>query len=639
MKFNKMGLVSIVSLTFLAYMLIARIMLLIMVPAGEKGGLAALVKVFATGAIFDLSTLSYALIPVAIYLCLAPGTIVHSRFHSRFILSLYAIFNAAMIFDLCAEYLFFDEFGTRFNFIAVDYLIYTNEVIGNIRESYPMPLLLSAITAFALIVTLLMAKQVCAAAEKTFRASYHRMGLYLLFPPILAIFLVNGKLSQISTNSYVNEIAGNGIYNLVAAFRNNELSFERFYYTEAEEKVLTRLKQNVLSPGSRYVDPLSRPFTRRINSNGTEKKLNLIVIVEESLSSEFLGAFGNKEHLTPHLDKLATESLVFTNLYATGTRTVRGLEAITLSLPPLPGTSIVKRPDNGNFNSFGSILQKKGYETKYIYAGYGYFDNMNAFYAANGFSIVDRTSFSSDEITFANIWGVCDEDLFKKTILESRKSFAAKKPFFSMVMTTSNHRPYTYPEGKIDIPSKTGRAGGVKYADYSVGQFIAMAKKEPWFKDTVIVILADHCASSAGKTDIPVRRYEIPMFVYAPSNVKPGKYTTVASQIDVAPTLLGMLNMSYDSDFFGKDLLNDASYQPRAFISTYQKLGYLTDKELTVLGPLKYMHQYEVDRNNGKLKPILQNNNHLLDALSYYQGGSIIHQKKWNRILKTAAKP
>ena len=382
-----------------------------------------------------------------------------------------------------------------------------------------------------------------------------------------------------------------------------------------------------------FVNPATARFTRHIPAEGPEKRLNLIVVVEESLSAEYLGSFGNKENLTPNLDRLAGQSLLFTNLYATGTRTVRGLEALTLSIPPLPGTSIVKRPNNGGFRSWGEILAAKGYDNKYIYAGYGYFDNMNAFFSGNGFKVVDRANFAKDEISFANIWGVCDEDLFRKTIREAGASHAAGKPFFSMVMTTSNHRPYSYPEGRIDIPSKTGRRGAVKYADYAIGRLIAEASREPWFKDTIFVIVADHCASSAGKTDMPLKKYEIPLLVYAPHHIKPGLVGQLMSQIDVAPTILGLMNQSYDTDFLGRDILKADGAIPRAFISTYQKLGYLTEDQLLVLGP----RQYAAQLPGGPSAGLHDRGDHLnsstwTDMLAYYQGADYIYRNRLNRI-------
>ncbi len=632
MKRYKPDLVLLISIVFLAVMGVIRGVLWSMTPADAALKLPLLLKTATTGLYFDLATLAYALLPVALYLLLAPRRITGSRYHSWFIRFCFLLFMAVLIFDACAEYFFFDEFATRFNFIAVDYLIYTNEVIGNIRESYPLAPIFTVIGSAALLITWLLRQYIDQAAARTFGSRYHRTGALLFVPALLVLAGVNISQSTIATNNYANELAGNGIYNLVAAFRNNELSFARFYRTAPQGQVLARLHTLVREQNNQFISPDDTRFTRQIRTEGPAKRLNLIVVVEESLSAAYLGSHGSKERLTPNLDRLAGQSLQFTNLYATGTRTVRGLEALTLSIPPLPGTSIVKRPGNGGFRSWGEILKEKGYDTKYIYAGYGYFDNMNAFFSGNGFTVVDRADFTRDEISFANIWGVCDEDLFRKVIREADASHAAGKPFFSMVMTTSNHRPYTYPEGRIDIPSKTGRKGGVKYADYSIGRLIAEASHEPWFKDTIFVIIADHCASSAGKTDIPVKKYEIPLLVYSPAHIKPGRVDTLMSQIDVAPTILGLLNQSYTTDFMGRDVLKNPEAPSRAFISTYQKLGYLTEDRLLVLGPRNYAAQYHLDRTSGSLAPMAIEETLLADMLAYYQGADYIYQNRLNRI-------
>ena len=626
------GLISLVSLTFLAVSTAIRIVLYTVTSKGAGLTLTLMLKVAFTGLVFDLATLSYALIPLALYLMVVPHSFTRKKWHNWLVRVLFTLYVAVLVFDGCAEYFFFDEFGTRFNFIAVDYLIYTNEVLGNIRESYPLVPIFSGIAAASLVVVWLLRKRLDHAAGITFEGRHRRAGALLLIPSLATLAFINISQTAISSNNFANELAGNGIYNLVAAFRNNELSFSQFYRTAPEDKVLARLHTLVAERNNRYIASESGRLTRHITAEGPEKRLNLIVVVEESLSSEYLGIFGNKKNRTPNLDRLAASSLLFTRLYATGTRTVRGLEALTLSIPPLPGTSVVKRPDNGGFRSWGEILNTKGYDSKYIYAGYGYFDNMNAFFSGNGYKVVDRANFGKDEVTFANIWGVCDEDLFRKTIREAGASHAAGRPFFSMVMTTSNHRPFTYPEGRIDIPSKTGRSGGVKYADYAIGRFIAEASREPWFTDTIFVIVADHCANSAGKTDIPIRKYEIPMLVHAPHHIKPGRVDTLMSQIDVAPTVLGLMNMSYDTDFMGRDILKDSGAAPRAFISTYQKLGYLTDNQLLVLGPRQYAAQYQTERGSDTLKPLPVNEQLLGEMLAFYQGGNYLYKNRLNRI-------
>ena len=626
-----LGIIGLFSLIYLVIATVTRTVLLLMIPSESGLTLPLVAKAYGVGLVFDAAALSYLLIPAALYLIFAPRRLTESKGHPAVVRTAFFVILYALIFGAIAEYFFFEEFSTRFNFIAVDYLVYTGEVIGNIRESYPLIPILSGICAAALATVYLLRNTIGRATAVTFGARRRRLGAMLLAAPLAALLLVNISGTAISANSYANELAGNGLYGLFAAFRNNELDFNRFYVSRDERQAMARLRSLVEERNNHYAAAAPR-MTREITGEGREKRLNVIVVVEESLSASFLGAFGNKNGLSPNIDRLARESLLFTHLYASGTRTVRGLEALTLSVPPLPGTSIVKRPDNGGFRSWGEIMKEKGYDTRYIYAGYGYFDNMNAFFSANGFNIVDRSNFAGNEITFANIWGVCDEDLFRKTIRESQKSYNAGRPFFSMVMTTSNHRPFTYPSGRIDIPSKTGRSGGVKYADYAIGKFIEEARKEPWFKDTVFVFVADHCGNSAGKTELPVKKYEIPLLIYSPNHIKPGVVDRMMAQIDVAPTVLGLLNTIYTTDFLGRDILKADNRTDRAFISTYQKLGYIEGDRLLTLGPQKEATLSRFDRRSGATTPLPMDRRLLDDALAWYQGANYIYKNRLNRI-------
>jgi phosphoglycerol transferase MdoB-like AlkP superfamily enzyme len=319
------------------------------------------------------------------------------------------------------------------------------------------------------------------------------------------------------------------------------------------------------------------------------------------------------------LDELAGKGLLFTNLHATGTRTDRGLEAIDLSVPPTPGRSIVKRIANEDIFSWGFIMKEHGYDNKFLYGGYGYFDNMNYFFGHNGFETIDKRFFSKDEVSFENAWGVCDEDLFTKSIREFDKSYEKGRPFMGIIMTTSNHRPFSYPEGRIDIPSGTGRNGAVKYADYAIGKFIRDAGGRPWAKDTLFIIVADHCAGSAGQTAIPVKHYEIPLIIYSPGHIIPQKIDKLTSQIDIAPTVLGLLNFSYKSKFFGEDILKMMPDQERAFIGTYQKLGYIKGNRLVVLDVKKSVSQYRFTRTSNETEAIQRDDELINEAIAYYQ--------------------
>jgi phosphoglycerol transferase MdoB-like AlkP superfamily enzyme len=321
-------------------------------------------------------------------------------------------------------------------------------------------------------------------------------------------------------------------------------------------------------------------------------------------------------------------------MYAAGTRTVRGLEALTLSIPPLPGESIVKRPGNENMFSIGSIFKSKGYTTQFMYGGYGYFDNMNYFFGNNGYQVIDRTALQPGQIHYANIWGVADEDLFTLAIKTLDSDYQAGKPFFTHIMTVSNHRPYTYPDGRIDIPpSSQTRNGAVKYTDYAIGKFIKEAAAKPWFANTVCVIVADHCASSAGKEELPVAGYHIPLIMYSPANIPPQRVDALTSQIDVPPTILGLLHFNYTTKFYGHDIFKTPAAQRRVFISTYQGLGYLQSDTLIVQTPVKKIKAYKIDPVTSAATEIDLPKALSDEAISFYQSAAwLIQQKKYNAL-------
>jgi phosphoglycerol transferase MdoB-like AlkP superfamily enzyme len=274
------------------------------------------------------------------------------------------------------------------------------------------------------------------------------------------------------------------------------------------------------------------------------------------------------------------------------------------------------------------VFRAQGYDTAFLYGGYGYFDNMNTFFGGNGYRVVDRNSVAGTDITFANAWGACDEDLFRWTLREADAGAAAGRPFHYFVMTTSNHRPFTFPAGRIDLPSKTaGRAGAVKYTDFAIGQFLREAAKRPWFKDTVFVIVADHCASSAGKAELPVQNYHIPLIIYSPGgHIAPGRIKTLTSQMDYAPTLLGLLNWSYPSRFFGHDVRKIEPDEAHALIGNYQKLGHLEKGELQVLGPQHDARTYHYEAATGALVPVAPSAYAEEETISFYQTASWLYR-------------
>jgi len=607
--------------------------LLVMTYDLADTGIGELLKVFSIGIFYDFIAVSYYLIPFILYLIIVPRKIFNSTIHKSITLLIYFAVIYTVVFNSFSEYFFWEEFGKRFNFIAVDYLVYTHEVIHNILESYPIPLLLIIIFFITAILFVVNHKKgdlhtAAFSCDMPFLKRLKIGSIYLVLPLLFFVFLDKQTLTENCSNKFDQELAKDGLYSLFSAFRHNELDYNEFYKTLDNTKVFNRLHTLLKRENRTFKTTDIYNIDSIVKNDGPIHHYNIVLIMVESLSAEYLGAFGDKRGLTPHLDTLAKKSLFFNHLYATGTRTVRGMEAVTLSLPPTPGRSIVKRPDCQNMDSAGFIFQKMGYDTKFIYAGHGYFDNMNYFFSHNGFKVVDRFDFKDDEVTFSNVWGVCDEDLLNKVSKEADNSFGKKKPFFSFVMTTSNHRPYTYPDGKIDIPSHTGRRGGVKYTDYAINKFLEEASKKPWFDDTIFLIVADHNGGSAGKTALPVWRYKIPLFIYAPKIIQPQVISKLASQVDIVPTLLGILGQSYEAKFYGDDILR-ADHDERAFIGNYQKLGLFKNNILTVLSPNKSVQNYRVKKQTlysvtyHKEDP---SENDIEDAVIYYQSASYLYK-------------
>ena len=499
-----------------------------------------------------------------------------------------------IIFNCVSEYFFYNEFGVRYNFIAVDYLIYTNEVIGNIMESYPIIPLFSIIITLTAIVTWFIYKKTKGELLDlpNIKQKMILLGTFVVLCGI-SLLAISSLMQIRSDNVFADEIEDNGLPKFYWAFTHNELDYFQFYQ-QIDQK---QAEKNFLS---QYAE---QTLQRNIVAEQPEIKKNVVLISIESLSADFMEHYGGTKKITPFLDSLADRSLMFTNLYATGNRTVRGLEALTLCIPPTAGESIIKRDDNKNKFTTGSVFKSKGYDVKFLYGGYSYFDNMEDFFGGNGYDIVDRNSFKPEEITFANVWGVADEDMAKKAIQVMNAEAKSGKPFFNHWMTVSNHRPFTYPEGRIDIPGTAkSRDGGVKYTDYSLRMFFEMAKKQDWYKNTVFVIIADHCASSAGKTELPMDKYRIPAMIFSEGFIQPQKFDRLMSQIDVMPTLFGMLNFNYKSKFLGQDVFKK-EFQPKAYIATYQDLGFVKDNRLTIISPVKKVKQYSLDLEPSSLAP------------------------------------
>lgn len=618
---------------------VVRFVLLIWSVKDLDLNLMHILRAFFTGFAFDLTMGSLFSDLYAVYLLLFPKKWIGSLLDKCFTYFYLILIFIIIYFSLLAEIPFWDEFGVRFNFIAVDYLIYTYEVVENINQSYPLPVI--GVVLVGLIVGTFFLFKKLDLFKNTFSDKNSIRNRFFYAIPVLAIAVILGlvmknKQADFTDNLVVNELGKNGAFSFVTAFKANELDYETFYPKLPEKEAYSILKKNLLQENQKYTS-LKYDAISRFTEGNQEQRRNIILITIESFSGEFLKAFGNNDNITPNYDRLANESIFFTNLYATGTRTVRGMEALTLSVPPTPGNSIVRRPNNQNLFSVSTIVKAKNYQPYFIYGGDGYFDNMNTFFGGQGFDIVDRNrgnplsddiktqrfNIRDNEVKFENAWGICDEDLYHQSIKYADKNAKANKPFFQFVMTTSNHKPYTFPAGKIDLP-QGDRNAAVKYTDYALGKFIEEAKTKPWFKNTVFIIVADHCASSAGKWEINIDKHHIPAIIYNLPQ-PPQRIERLTSQIDLMPTLFGYLGWNYTTSLYGKDINQTKIGDERAFIGNYRTLGMLKGNVFTQIDDRKRLKQFTVSGNEKQsLSEIKTKNQEMASqTISYYQTASV----------------
>jgi len=426
----------------------------------------------------------------------------------------------------------------------------------------------------------------------------------------IAIPTINFEQACISADRTLNELANNGAISFSAAAWTHNLDYTNFYKTLPLNEAYARTRKILAEPNSQFVED-GNSIRRHVLGDTNRPRLNLVVLLEESLGSEFWGCLGRKKTLTPEMDQLAAEDgMLFTNLYANGNRTVRGMEGVLSSFLSLPGDSIVKRDRSDNVETLARILKRDGYSTIFLYGGRGVFDNMKPYAMRNGYDrfIEHNPPFHTDypKPTFTTAWGVCDEDIFNCAIEELRGLNETGKPFFATLLSVSNHKPYTYPKGRIpEEPGKKRREYAVKYSDYALGQFFKAAKKEAFWTNTIFAVIADHGARVYGNQSIPIHSYEIPLLIAGPAVIKePSRIGQLGCSLDVGPTLLGLIGRPYESMFFGRDLLKMKPEDGRVFLNHNRDIGMLAHNRLVVLGLMQTDEFYEGDPKRIEMTPL-----------------------------------
>lgn len=465
---------------------------------------------------------------------------------------------AALVFIEAAQFLFWNEFDSRFNSIAVNYLIFPREVIGNIRESFDLAVLLPVVGVLAFAPYLPLRGALQRALRDDLARGERRRGFAVAAGALL--LGVGGMLlntTNVFSDRALNEAAKNGLHSFIEAALTNDQRYEGIYLGMPDSEALPIVRGMVAQDNTTFLRPASEPsLLRHVAAGMSPRKLNVVMILDESFGSTYVDGLDNDrtESISPRLSRLAKDGLFFTNVYATGNRTVRALEAVFTSFPPIPGISTARRSGSEGMNSLPFLLAREGYRTAFLYGGRSAFDNMGHFWSTVGFQQVWDQGDIADQ-GFTTIWGVADEYLYGEALKRFDALTSDGRPAFLAMLTVSNHRPYTYPPGRIDKdPAQKRRENAATYADWAFGDFIERARSHAWFRDTVFVFMGDHGPRVYGAAQVPVPSYRVPLLFYAPTHIAPQRNPVLGSNMDIAPTLLGLLGLSYDSPFFGVDL-------------------------------------------------------------------------------------
>ncbi|MEA1987147.1 MAG: LTA synthase family protein [Candidatus Marinimicrobia bacterium] len=572
-------------------------------------------KSFFVGLRFDISIIALVVVIPFIFTIVLPFKIVE-KISNYFMFSLFSLLLILLIIELA----FFEEFKSRLNFLFFEYLGTPKIIFSMIWQEYPifkyLFFICVLIGSYIFIYNFLYNKfkNVKYKSHFTNRIIYFFIGLFFLFwgaRGSVGISTINWGTAYFSDYTFANQLALNGAYSLLRSteYSMRDSKYEKVLVDKNIEKKIELIKERIKNDNENFIDkdyPLLRD--RKFKKNG--KKYNIVFIFMESFASEHIGILGDTLNVTPEFDKLAKEGILFENFYAVGSRTNRSISSTFCSLPNLPGKSIMKKAEGQQkFTSITSILKEHGYSSIFIYGGDLIFDNFNGYLRHIGFeNFVDYKDFDASK--FLTKWGADDAHVFRKANEKFREQ---KEPFVGSILTSSNHPPYTLPKEatikKYDDDIEDAKKLNVfKYSDSELGKFIQRAKKEKYFANTIFVIQADHGRAYHSNYILNIEKYQIPLLLYAPQILKPAREKIVASQIDIAPTLFGILRLDHTNSFFGRDLNQTEKNDGFAIFGKNSRFGVVKNNYYFINSFNKKSMLYDLNSDN-QMENISNENN------------------------------
>ncbi len=521
---------------------------------------------FLVGVRLDASFVAWLLLPAWLVCSIAAERWRRRGVARGVVLAWLAVATFGVLVGGIADVLHFREFSTRLHGGALDYLQSPTLLIATLGDDFSvLPVLVGAAAAAigAAWITRRWVERHAADARPRRAASFAVLvALAFLAWAGVADSGTTWGAAWFSPHRAANQLALNGSYNvafaLVQEMRHGSTLEARVADVDLGEAI-DDLLPVLTTPSDRLLDVPDNPLWRVTDTGRPRRDLNVVIVLMESFDARGIGCLGGRKTGAPVFDALADDGLLFTRCFAVGSRTNRALGGVLSSLPSLPGPAALRSPgaETGLF-SIAHVLRERGYRTLGVHGGDRGFDNLNGYLAGGGFErLIARDDFESPR--WSTSWGVSDEEVFERAVEEFSSLGKGDAPFLGFVLTLTNHRPYTCPDGRVEpYPEGTPRGARkttFRYADWALGHFMDLARKTEWFDDTVFVFVADHGQDARHEELVDVRSYHVPLLVVAPAHVAAGRDERVVSQLDVAPTVLGLLGGQYAHCFFGRDAI------------------------------------------------------------------------------------
>lgn len=537
----------------------------------------------------------------------------------RFSVWLLTLFSFFMLFMELATPAFIAQYDTRPNRLFFEYLAYPAEVFATLWHGFRGWLILSIVASMALGWGLFRVSQY-QLRQPSHTAS--RWQIALILPLALAVALIgvrstwshrpaNPAFFATTADPLINSLHLSSGYTLLYALYNlkHESQANRGYSQLSDADIFAVIKTEPYLKNYQFSHPELPTLHYQPASIQRDKPLNIVIILEESLGATFVPSLGGKtvngQSLTPNLEQLKQHGWWFEQLYATGIRSVRGIEAVVAGFLPTRARSTVKLTHSQrDFFTLASLLRQQHYHTEFLYGGEAHFDNMASFFSGNGFaSIVDQRAFT--EPKFEGSWGVSDEDLLDRLHQQLMQRDDTKQPYFVLAFSSSNHEPFEYPADAITPVEQPVHSlnNAVRYADHALGKFFAQAMASDYWHNTLFLVVADHDTRVYGDDLIPVSKFHIPGLILG-ADLSPKTIPHIASQIDLLPTLISLAGLSGFIPAVGQDLSAAQPPANRAMMQFGDYFGWLEHQQLTVLGADQQEFRYQYDPISKQLTPL-----------------------------------